>query len=639
MRFVLPILLLALVQNAKGQTKVPEFGQFMADEKAITVCDFDPEAEAVIILDKAESNHNEDHNLITKRRIRMKILKQKGLRHADVSIYYYSKEAFESLFDIRAVVVNVNPDGGEERKELASSAIFDSKVNDKWSEKKFALPGVRVGSIIEYEYGRISKNYNGLRDWYFQTELPTMLSSYDLEILPNFEFAYKVSKSPSLPIVVKTDKANGTTYFEMKNIAGLRDEPFMDAKSDYLQKVEFQLAGYAGRFGGRTRYMTTWAELSRELLSDANFGGQLNRNVGADDLLNKAKLLSGPYERMSLIYQYVHKNIFNKGASTLYIQDGVKDAWKNKVGNSAEINLLLINLLKEAKLEVYPLLVSERDHGKVREGYPFLDQFNKILAWVVINDKKYVLDAAGIYTPPDMYPPDVVNSKAYLVDRKKGGIIDLEETQKRNRNKIILTATVSEDGMINGQALTRSYDYARLERKQALQKSKEFLLSEYFTNEHPGIKTDSFEVRNADIDSLPLDQRFNYQIPVNASGEYRLLNLNMFSGLHSNPFISDIRFTDVNYGYLQHHEILELIELPEGWVPESLPKDTRLITQDNSISCTRYITFTNNKLNVLFRIEFNRSVFDSGEYSTLKEFFKKMTNMLNEQVILKEKNQ
>lgn len=638
MKFVPVILLLAFLQNANGQTKVPDFGQFMAAEKAITTCEFDPEAEAVIIFDKAESIHNEDNNLITKRRIRMKILKEKGIRQANLSLFYYSKENFEYLFDIRAVVVNVLPNGGEERKELASSAIFDSKVNENWSEKKFALPGVRAGSLIEYEYGRFSKNYNGLRDWYFQTELPAMLSIYNLVIPPNHEFAYKISKSPLLPIIVKNDKSNGSTYFEMSNIAGLRDEPFMDAKNDYLQKVEFQLAGYAGTFGGKTRYMTTWAELSRELLSNPSFGGQLNRNVGADELLNEAKSLANPYERMKLIYHHIQKNIFNKSFRTLYIEDGVKEAWKNKIGNSAEVNLLLINLLKAAGLEVYPLLVSGRGHGKVKEDYPFLDQFNNVLAWVVIDDKKYVLDASGAYTPPFMIPPDVVNTKAYIVDRKKGGIIELEEKKKKDKNKIILTATISPDGIINGNALVRSYDYARLERKQSYLKSKDQLLAEYFTDAHPGIKTDSFVVGNVDNDSAALEQKFHYQLPINASGEYRLLNLNMFSGMQNNPFISDIRFTDVNYGCLQDHEILELITLPEGWVPESLPADTRLITPDNSISCARWITFANNNLNILFRIEFNRSVFDSGDYSTLKEFFKKMTNMLNEQVILKQKN-
>ena len=89
------------------------------------------------------------------------------------------------------------------------------------------------------------------------------------------------------------------------------------------------------------------------------------------------------------------------------------------------------------------------------------------------------------------------------------------------------------------------------------------------------MKTDSFSVLNADNDSLPLEQKFNFQIPVNASGEYQLLSVNLFTGLTANPFISDIRFTNVDFGVNQSLELLEMITLPPGTGPESLPKGYR----------------------------------------------------------------
>lgn len=638
MKFVPVLLFTIILQTGFAQTKVPDFGQFLTSEKELKVCEFDPEAEAVVIFDKAESNHNDEYNLITKRRLRIKILKQKGIQLADVSIYYYSKEDFEFVSEIKGVVFNRDANGNEETKELDEKSIYDAKISEFWSEKKFALPGVRVGSIIEYEYTVNSKNYNGLQDWYFQNELPVMLSSYRLVVLPNHEFAYNVSKSEQLPITVKSDRLEGAMLFEMKDIAALRQEPFMDARKDYLQKVEFQLSGYSGRMGGRTRYMTTWTELNRELLRNENFGGQINRHVQADELLKKARAASTPFEKMKIIYKEIQRTVFTRGSKTIYVQEGVKEAWKNKIGNSAEVNLLLINLLKSADLEVSPLLVSERNHGKVKEGYPFLDQFNNVLARVQINDHTYILDASSDYTPPEMIPPAVVNTKAFLIDRKGGGILILEDKKRQEKNRTIINAKVDTEGMVQGEVLTRSYDYAKLRRKASLQKSKEALLSDFFTGGYTELKTENFKVSNEDNDTLALEQKFDFSIPLNSSGEYRMLNLNLFTGFRSNPFISDIRFTDVNYGYLQNHEILELISLPEGWEPEELPKDFRMITPDQSITCARYIKFMNNSLNVMFRIEFNRSLFDSGEYATLKEFFKKMTNLLNEQIILRKKN-
>ena len=41
----------------------------------------------------------------------------------------------------------------------------------------------------------------------------------------------------------------------MNNIPGLVDEPYMDARSDYLQKVIFQLSGFVTkRFDGGLKY-------------------------------------------------------------------------------------------------------------------------------------------------------------------------------------------------------------------------------------------------------------------------------------------------------------------------------------------------------------------------------------------------
>ena len=637
MRFVYCCMLLLCMSRAMSQTKVPEFGTFLTEEKNLQVCEFDPEAEAVIIFDQGFTTHNDDRNLITKRRIRLKILKPKGIEQANIEIPYYSKDNFEDIYGIKAIVCNVSPSGAEQIKELASSAIFHSRVNERYSVAKFALPDVRTGSIIEYEYTVQAKNYNGLNDWKFQTGLPTMLSSYDLEVIPSLEFAYQVYKSPVLPIEVKNDKNSGKIYFEMKNIAALRNEPFMDAPKEYRQRVEFQLSGYQGSFGGRTKFMTTWFELGKELLSYPEFGGQLNKNVsGAEELIKEAKAISDPYQRMLKIYRYVHANIF-ADTRTFWALKGIKEAWTKKLGSSGDVNLLLINLLRSADLEVQPMLVSDRQYGKVKEGYPFLDQFNNVLARVTVAGKTYVLDAASSYTPPHLIPIAVVNTKGFVVDRKKGGIVSLDET-KTDRNRLVVAASIDKEGLISGAVTVRSYDYAKIRRVASLNKSKDKLLADYFTNAHPGIKTDSFTVLNADNDSLPLEQKFNFQIPVNSSGEYKLLNLNMFTGLQSNPFISDIRFTNVDFAVNQSQELLEMISLPPGLEPETLPKDFRLITPDNGITCARFITYNNNTLNVLFRIEFNRSVFDAGEYPTLKEFYKKMVNTLNEPIILRNKN-
>ncbi len=639
MRTLLLYCFLAVALSTRAQTPVQEFGVLSEVEKKLTVCDFDKEAEAVILFDQASSNHNDDRNLITNRHIRIKVLRQKGIQRGNIEIYYYAKDEVENISNIRAAVHNLDDLGNQQTKELSASSIFRQKLSDKISSVKFALPDVKVGSIIEYEYTSTLVHYGWLQDWYFQTDIPTILSSYSLVILPNAEFAYQVHKSDELPVTIKQNKAAGNILFEMSNVAGLRDEPYMDAPKDYRQHVEFQLSAYGSRFGGRTRYMTTWDELTRELMGHEDFGTQLNRNVSdAAPLVNNAKSRSTEYERMITVYKEVQRAIDWNGYNSKFAPDGIKSVWDKKKGTNGEINLLLINLLKETGLEVYPLLVSERFNGKVRTDYPFLDQFNTVMAYVVADARNYVLDASGSYTPPELIPFSVVNTKAFIVNKKKGGIISLNDNNKMKKNRVTIKAEMNTDGELVGDARITSYDYSRITRLRYFKESKEKLLDVIAYKEVPGIRADSFQVNNTDNDSLPLVQSFRFGLPANLSGDYHLLNLNLFTGFRENPFISDVRFTNVDFGCRQFHEIAEQITLPPQYRPESIPKDLRLIMPDTSISLVRYVTYENNTITTLFRIQMNKSVYTAEEYPLLKEFYKKMINILNEPFVLRKNN-
>jgi hypothetical protein len=636
-RFVCSWLWLAIVNLCAAQTTLPEFGEITAAEKALTECSFDKEADAVVIFDEASADHNDQYNLIFNRRTRLKILKPRGNRHGDIAIRYIHKDDIEYINNIEAYTCNYTHNGTvADIKKVPTAAIYRQKINERLSVVKIAMPDVQPGSIIEYKYTTTAKNYNYLEDWYFQGELPVMHSQFSLVVMPNYEFAYRVHKNEQLPIDIKQEKGSGRIRFEMNNIAGLRDEPFMDAEKDYLQHIEFQLSGYQGTFGGTTRYMTTWAEVTRELLMNPNFGIQLNKNIPVgEEWMNKIKAMSPPFERMAAIYNFVYKSIGWNGMGGIGSTNGVKETWEKKKGSSGDINLLLINLLKDAGLEVYPLLVSERGHGKVNPEYPFIDQFNKVMAYVLIDDKKYVLDAAGPYTPPFMIPFAVINTNAFVVNRKKGGIIALTETAKKDKNFVSIHAQIDDNGAMTGEADIQSNEYARLTRMRAWERDKDRFRENYFITYQAGLKMDSLIMHNLENDSMPLEQQFHFSLPPTVSGDYKLVNLNLFTGIAKNPFISDIRFTNIDYGCLQSYTVVETIELPASLKVESLPKNIRMIMPDTSITLSRLLEVKNNMIMVRYSIVTTRSVFTADEYDYVKDFYKKMAEIMNEQVVLK----
>lgn len=614
----------------------PDFGWFTPEEIALKECSFDKGAEAVILLDKAISNYNDSYNLITLRRTRLKILKEKGISRGDIKIYFRHKDDFESIGRIKGIVGSYDENGKFEYTKLESKSVFRRKINDYYSEVTFAMPNIKVGSILEYEYESLMDHYGGLEDWYFQSEIPTVLSSYNLHIAPTLEFTYFVRKSDFMPATIKNETGEGRIYFEMKNIPGLRDESYSTSYRDFLQRVDFQLSAVASR-GSVRKYTTTWKEMTRELLEDKDFGSQLNKSFSiANELKPLLATAGNSFEKMKLIHEFVRKNITWNNFESKYAIEGLKKVVENRQGTSGELNLLMINLLRSAEIEADPMLVSERSHGRVDTTYPFKDQFNKVVAYVEIEGRKFILDASDPYTPSGMTPVELLNTTGFVVDKKRPVFVKIGDEGRKRSYVINVNSKIAPSAEVFGEASIDMYDYARINKAAKYKSSRDNYIAE-FVQSSPEILIDSFTVSNLDADSLPLAHHLLLKHSLNKSGNYYLLNYNLFTGFDKNPFISDYRFTNIDFGSKYICVLNYTFTLPDNLVVDSYPKNSRITMPGNTLSAARQISQKDKEVTVTMRVEFNTPQFEPDDYEGVKEFFKKMTEMLNEPLVLKSK--
>ena len=115
--------------------------------------------------------------------------------------------------------------------------------------------------------------------------------------------------------------------------------------------------------------VVNWLQVIRFLMEDEDFGVQIKKEIPRTaDLDAQLKNINDPYMRMKIIYEYVKKNMEWNGSPGIWALEGVKAAWKDKKGTAGEINLILINLLKDAGLNVKPILVSTHDNGLVNSA-------------------------------------------------------------------------------------------------------------------------------------------------------------------------------------------------------------------------------------------------------------------------------
>jgi Domain of Unknown Function with PDB structure (DUF3857) len=617
----------------------PDYGILHQEDINLKACDFDKDATAVVLLHEAYSNYDESYHLITYHHVRIKILKDKGKEAANVSIPFYRKDDFEQISRVEGMTINTF-DESQVTSKLDRKSIFTKNTNEQIGEVVFTFPDIKVGSVIEYKYVSTMKNYGGLNDWNFQEEFPVIDSKYNLVIVPNAEFAYRVNKNPNIPISIKKEPNSGTIDFEMKNIPGLANEPYMDCRRDYLQKIIFQLSGYVGSHDNKEKYMTSWDEVTRELLSAREFGSQLTKSIpGTDNFIKQIDLLVSPEEKMKSIFNYVRGNMSWNNVYSKY-SESAKNAWDKKSGTSGDINLILINLLKSASLEVYPMLVSERFHGKVQVDYPFIDQFNSVFACVTINNKRYYLDATDKTIPEHLTPFNILNTTAFVVNRKSGGLVNITNDTTQYLETILARLDLSKNGVLAGDVSVRSFDYARIKKLQEYTTDNKNFLSTYFHLDGTSIEAKDLEVSNVNNDSMPFEQSFKIEGNLASSGGYTFIPMNFFTGFDVNPFLSDNRFSNINFGYKRTINLDVAVDLPEGYSVDELPKSVRLSDPDKDIVYTRQVDYdkSSNSVNFGMQFVFNKSVYESDMYSLVKQMYQKIFDYLKEPIVLKKNN-
>lgn len=110
---------------------------------------------------------------------------------------YSSDKSVESVvlydigksYDIEAYTYNYE-NGQLNKTKLNTSNCHNEKINEYWVVKKFAMPNVKAGSIVEYKY-KINSEYKfNLKDWEFQWKIPVVYSEYQVNMIPFYEYSY-----------------------------------------------------------------------------------------------------------------------------------------------------------------------------------------------------------------------------------------------------------------------------------------------------------------------------------------------------------------------------------------------------------------------------------------------------------------
>ncbi|WP_262247104.1 DUF3857 domain-containing protein [Parapedobacter soli] len=592
--------------------------------------------------------------LIVDYHARIKVFNSDGYRHATVVIPAYKDESGERvdvISEVKAVTINVT-DGRIVTVPLDQSQLYKEEVSRYRTDTKFTFPDLREGSIIEYSYRLRSPHIFNFHTWNLQDDIPKINSLFEATI-PGM-YTYNVTLRGPYPLAVQDAKLSRGAFriagrdidcshmtYGMSNIPAFVSEDYMTAPSNFKSAIYFELSDVYRLNGTNIKITKEWKNVDRELVSHADFGGQMKRdNVFKSILPTIVTDTMDDLGKAQAIYRYIQQHIRWNRYLGKYSELNIKNALERGSGNIGDINLALIAGLRAAGLDGEAVILSTRDNGVVNDVHPVLSDFNYVVAKVNIGDTYYLLDASDPLLPFGLLPLHCINGKARVINLKAPSYWIVPESSQKSTTQYMLKAKLDADGVLRGRLTTNSYGYAAWRKRKELANYN--TLEEYI--EYRDEKLTAFQVEAGEIlGAEELDKPFveHYDITVrlydSLQREDLFFNPFFINRVNKNPFNLDERTYPVDLGAAMEERVLMTIELPADYELVSKPDDYNLVLENRG---GRYLTQTgvdNNVLTFSQLLALNHPTYPPESYFALKEFFSRIIQQEKIDMVLRKK--
>ncbi|MEQ3656824.1 MAG: DUF3857 domain-containing protein [Dokdonia sp.] len=593
---------------------------------------------------------------------RIKIYSKEGYEYANKSISLYkSGSADERVSGLKAVTYNL-VDGKIKETKLRSSGIFDEKASKTRNIKKFTMPDIQDGAIIEYKYTHTSPFISSIDEFRFQEEIP--VEKVEMKFYAPEYLSYRTHGKGSLPFDIKNSsrersvsykyyanrrghasggerKTRNITFKDigyaitLNQVAPLLEEPYAGNYENYFSALQFELAFTKYPNTPVRNYTTTWEEVSKKIYKSESFGGELNNHKAyAKDIKTLAAGLTSQAEKALTIYDFVKNKMTWNGYLGVYCDLGVKKAYKEGVGNVADINLMLTGMLNEAGLEASPVLISSKANGI--PFFPTLNGFNYVVAGVKIDGHTHLLDAADKEGVIDVLDERLLNWKGRMVKSDGSSrLVDLFPSRIAMHNALV-TVNIDEDLMIHGTVQNRySGHYARAVRTKYNSRSTEEQLKK-MDKAYESIDLLDIEFKDMKTYNKPLTAVYHFESEQGVeeiAGKLYISPL-LHLGVTENIFKSETRAYPIDFIHPYEDRYSVSINIPDGYKVESIPEDI-VINLAQGMGSFRFGTMVNgSKVTLSVQNAIKTPVIDASYYKDLQEYFKMIVDKETEKIVL-----
>ena len=647
------ILILALFAfstvNVCAQSSIqpnPKFGNPTKEEMSIKACPFDENAKAMVLYSQTDVAYNFVANTFKieytiKKRI--KILNQEGTDEANISIVYYDPAqaggSREMLRSIKATAYNME-NGKMVKTKMGNDLIFNERLDKSHSITKFTIPQAKAGTVFEYQYVKTSDFFYQIDDWYAQEDIPTLYTSYDIEIPGIFVFNMEQTGANSLQsaseasnraYITNEDPQQTTRYqFKGHNLPALKGDKFVWCPPMYANKISFELRSINIPGQYYKNFTTSWKDIDELLMNDDDFGGRIKRSNPLKDEMKAARIdtISNFKDKVVATYKLLHQYVKWNGSYALTGNTSHNVLKEGKASN-ADINFLLMNMLKTLNIKTVPLLMRSRNRGILPLTHPSLEALNTFVVGIYENDSTlHVMDGSAERGYLDVLPP-VLLTGAHVMKGENINIMDYASAKQTS----ILKGTLHSDGKLVGNISTKYFGIASLSKKKSFFTAKDS--SEYVKDiaNELNVSIPKYKLKDAHKYSPETTELINFEKNVEMA-DIIYWSPMMIKPFGDVPFTAEKRDMPVEFDSPINEAYNCIIKIPDGYTAE-LPQPKILRSPDKNIIFRTQTQFEDGYLRAMYTFTIKKAMFFQDEYQGLKNFFDDVYKELNNVVVLK----
>lgn len=631
----MPALLLLLLRPACAQDNAFGRAGLMLDS-----CPFYPSAAAMVLLDEGTIKMNGSSGFVAGRHLCIRFFKDTKPDSVLADLIFYPSAQFSNYRQFSARLLTLDPGNKTVLAKDLSPRFGSTNI------RRLNLP-LKAASLLDITYTLELPFEGKLPDWRFQSLLPVEKATLQLALPDNVtlgrvlrgSFAPENIDSSAHALQAAFSEGRQLRQFEYRfaQLPPALPEPFAPAIKDCLERLQLHLVSVVKGTDTLKDFAALQARLVFEAYSSRpDFMLRLAApfNVPAD-YDRRIRSITDPLEKAARIYDLVRRHCLWSGQDTIAAPHTLTAVWKQKSGNSTEMNLLLVRLLQEYGFDASPLLVSTRSNGRIDTNAIAPGDFNRCLAHLWLDRRSVTLDATCRECAFPGLGPEVLNGWGLLISMDPERWLWVEDTAAVYKQSVILLGYLLGDSAFQTNAYVNSAGAAKNEQAALLGRDSLNGLKRSFAQRCRPWKLRHFVVANEYVDSLPLAQEFDLHLPLRFKDNLASLCPTLFALPDTLLELPEQRRADLCFAYRQQYDLISDFSFPGNYDIYLLPADMNLSALNGNAVFQRSFHAGGTNFSLRQSLVIDACAFSAAEAEELSRFLKKVAALNAQQVVLR----